>query len=129
MAELHVAEFVERLLFAGLAILHLLPATGVIGSRYLQRLYGVMPATPDLAILLRHRALQFAVLGGLSTAAVCVPSLRAPVAIALAVSMLGFVLIARSESGGSASLRRVARIDGVALLPLAAWAIWKYVLA
>lgn len=129
MAELHAAEFVERLLFAGLAIIHLLPATGVIGSRHLQRLYGVATQTPDLAILLRHRALQFALLGVLSLAAAFVPSLRILAAIALAASMLGFVLIARSESGGSAPLRRVARIDGVALLPLAAWAIWKYALA
>lgn len=119
-------EIAERLLFTGLAILHLLPATGVVGSRQLRRLYGVTAATPDLAILLRHRALQFALIGVLSLAAVWVPSLRAVAAIALTVSMLGFVLIARSEPGGNAPLRRIAGIDLLALLPLAAWATWKY---
>lgn len=125
MAESSAAAIVERLLFVGLAIIHLLPAMGVAGSRQLRRLYGIAVETPDLAILLRHRALQFALLGVLSLAAAFMPSLRTLAALALAISMLGFVLIARSEPGGGASLRRVARIDLVALLPLAAWAVWK----
>ena len=50
------------LLIAG--AIHLLPLSGVTGAAALERLYGVAVDSPDLALLLRHRAVLFGLLGG-----------------------------------------------------------------
>ena len=58
------------LLVAG--VIHLLPLPGALGAGALARLYGLEPAAladPNLALLLRHRAVLFGVVGALLVAA------------------------------------------------------------
>lgn len=45
------------------AVFHLLPAVGALGSQRLASLYGVPVEDPALLLLMRHRALLFAVIG------------------------------------------------------------------
>jgi hypothetical protein len=82
--------------------------------------YGVAIDDPNLAILLRHRAVLFAIVGGLLAFAVLHPPLR-PVALAAGlVSMLSFVAVAYAVGGYNAQLGRVAAVDVVASIALLA---------
>lgn len=108
------------LLLAG--AINLAPVMGVFGAERLRALYRIEVANAELAILLRHRALLFGVVGGLLVAAAFRSELRvAAIATGLA-SMLGFIAIARLEGGARGPLARVAAADwlGSAALALAA---------
>ena len=50
------------------AVINLLPVSGVVSSGRLRALYGVPVDEPNLLILLRHRAVLFAIVGGLLVA-------------------------------------------------------------
>jgi hypothetical protein len=108
-----------------LALIHLPPLLGVLGVAKMESAYGVAIAGPDLALLMRHRALLFGLLAGILLLAVFVPVLQ-PWALCLALlSAGGFVGLARVTPGHNAKLARVAWIDVAAvvfaLVGLAAW--------
>lgn len=98
------------LLAAG--VIHLLPAIGMVSAHRLSMLYGVAPPDATTELLLRHRAVMFAVLGIAFGAAAFVPMLRVPAAVLSLVTMLAFVVLARAHPHGPA-IRRVARVDVV----------------
>lgn len=45
------------------ALIHLLPLSGVLGSERLSALYGISFDEPNIEILMRHRAVLFGLLG------------------------------------------------------------------
>lgn len=94
------------------SFIHLLPSIGVLSAARLTSLYGVTPADATTVLLLRHRAVMFAVLGIGFAAAAFVPMLRVLGAVLALVTMLAFVLLAAGEGYGP-SIRRVARVDVV----------------
>ncbi len=100
-------EAFVRLVFLAVAAVHMLPATGVLGRAVLERAYGVALTSPDLLVLMQHRALMFALLGVASGVATWQPSWRIPVGVAALVSMAGFVLIAWATPHGAAIQRVV----------------------
>jgi hypothetical protein len=107
------------------AMIHLPPVLGLLGVAKMEAAYGVAIAGPDLAVLMRHRALMFGLLGGFILLAVFVPALR-PWALLLALlSAGGFVALAWTTPGHNANLARVAWVDVAAvvfaLVGLAAW--------
>ena len=107
------------------ALIHLPPVLGLLGVAKMESAYGVAIAGPDLAVLMRHRALMFGLLGGFMLLAVFMPALR-PWALLLALlSAGGFVLLAWATPGHNANLARVAWVDVAAvvfaLVGLAAW--------
>lgn len=107
--------------FAGL--IHLLPLPGILGAATLERLYGLSIDTPDLLLLLRHRALLFGLLGLLLLAAIRIPAWRALAIGAGIVSTAGFLLLSPSFDTLGAAVQRVviADIGALAALLLAAW--------
>ncbi len=106
------------LILLAVGLLHLLPVTGVLGGERLQALYGLAVEDHSLAILLRHRAVLFALIGVALLLAALQPAWRGPaVAIGL-ISMLSFIVIALLEGGGNAAILRVLKIDLVASMGL-----------
>lgn len=108
-------EGLTRAVLVAAGIVHLLPTAGLLGARQLQRLYGVALDHPDLIVLMRHRALLFALLGIGLIAAVAWPSLRTAMLLAGLVSTAGFCVLAATQPELGGALRRVAWID----LPIA----------
>lgn len=94
------------------SFIHLLPAIGMLSAARLTALYGMAPADPTTLLLLRHRAVMFAVLGLGFGAAAFVPMLRVPAAFLSLVTMLSFVWLAQGHAHGAA-IRRVVRVDVV----------------
>jgi hypothetical protein len=98
------------------ALIHLPPVLGLLGVAKMESAYGVGIAGPDLAVLMRHRALMFGLLGAFMLVAVFVPALQ-PWALGLALlSAGGFVLLAWTTPGHNANLARVAWADVAAVL-------------
>lgn len=114
-----MSEWLTRAVLLAAGVVHLLPASGLLGVRQLQRLYGTALADPGLVLMLRHRALLFALLGVGLLAATASPPLRPPMLIAGLISTAGFCLLAAQTPELSASLRRVALIDVPVALGLA----------
>lgn len=100
------------------AVIHLLPVTGVLGPERLQSLYGVSFAEPNLEILMRHRAVLFGILGAFFVYAAFTPSVRPIAYIAGFVSLISFMGIAWSVGDYNDAVRRVFIADVVALVSL-----------
>lgn len=108
-------------------IIHLIPGIGVLSAQRLQQLYGISLHDPTLILLLRHRAILFAILGTFFVvAAVFQPGWRLVAAAVALLCMLSFILLAGDVPG--AEIRRVARVDIVVTVALAAALAWRLLL-
>jgi hypothetical protein len=58
-----MSESVITILLLIVAIIHLVPLIGVLGVAKLEALYGIPLPSNELAILMRHRAVLFGILG------------------------------------------------------------------
>lgn len=97
------------------AVIHLLPLSGVLGSERLAALYGLSINEPNLAILMRHRAVLFGLLGLFFLFAAFRPAFRTLAFIAGFVSVVSFLWLAWSVGGYNAQVARVFMADIVAL--------------
>ena len=96
-------------------IIHLLPITGVLGAEKLAMLYGTSFDDPNLAILMRHRAVLFGLLGTLFVLAAFKPSLQPLSFVFGFVSVLSFLWLAWSTGNYSIQVNRIVIADLVAL--------------
>jgi len=101
------------LIIAG--VIHLLPVTGALGVPRLDTLYGTSIDDPNLAILMRHRAVLFGLLGLFLVCAAFRPSLQVPALAAGFVSVVSFLWLAYSTGGYNGQMARVVVADVVAL--------------
>lgn len=101
------------LIVAGL--IHLLPFSGVLGSAQLAALYGLSFNEPNLAILMRHRAVLFGLLGALLVLAAFKRRYRTLAFVAGFVSVVSFLSIAWRVGTSNAQVARVVTADWVAL--------------
>jgi hypothetical protein len=99
-------------------LIHLLPGLGVFGGERLLTLYGISPDEPNLQILLRHRAVLFAMLGAGLAWSIFMPAWRPVMIAASMISMVTFLIIVWLEGSANAALRRAAWIDIVAIVGL-----------
>jgi uncharacterized membrane protein YuzA (DUF378 family) len=72
-------------------IIHVLPLAGVAGSERLAALYGLDFSDPNLAILMRHRAVLIGLLGVLLIYAAFRPSQQPVAFVALAIAIIAVV--------------------------------------
>ena len=98
--------------------IHLLPIVGVIGAERLEGLYGIRLDDLNLIILMRHRALMFAILGMFLIYAAVKPDIQNLAIIAGLISALGFILIALTSQPYSVSISRIVVADFVAVASL-----------
>jgi hypothetical protein len=99
-------------------VIHLVPVTGVLGSERLAALYGVSFDQPDLAILMRHRAVLFGLLGAFLLLAAFRPELQSLAFVAGFASVASFLYLAWSVGSYNAQIARVFAADVVALVCL-----------
>lgn len=97
------------------AIIHLLPVSGVLGGERLATLYGLSLNEPNLAILMRHRAVLFGLLGLFLLFAAFRPPFQTIAFIAGFGSVVSFLWLAWSVGGYNAQVARVFMADIVAL--------------
>jgi hypothetical protein len=97
------------------AAIHLLPVAGVMGGERLSALYGIPVAEPNLAILMRHRAVLFGLLGVFLLYAAFRPANQVAAFISGFVSVVSFLVLAWSVGGYNAQIGRVFIADIVAL--------------
>lgn len=98
------------------ALLHLLPLPGLLGNGSLQSLYALPPLDAATELLLRHRALMFALDAALLLWAIRAPALRLPAIMLTLASDTGFLLLGQGSL--PPGLLRVALFDGVSILLL-----------
>ena len=99
-------------------VIHLLPLSGVLGSERLAVLYGLSFNEPNLAILMRHRAVLFGLLGLFLCFAAFRPAWQTIAFVVGFVSVVSFLGLARSIGGYNALVARVIMADIVALVCL-----------
>lgn len=97
------------------AIIHLLPLSGAIGGERLAALYGLSFNDPNLAILMRHRAVLFGILGLFLLFAAFRPQFQAIAFIAGFISVVSFLWLAWSVGGYNTQVASVFMADIVAL--------------
>lgn len=103
-------------------VINLLPLIGVVGGEQLSRGYGVDVTSPELELLLRHRALLFGLVGSLVLSSLWMPQLRVAAMLSAGVSMLGFLLLAWPGNAWGEEIQKIIWVDiaGVAALACAA---------
>ncbi len=103
------------LLLIIVGLINFIPVAGILSGAAIQSAYGVELTSPDLVILMRHRALLFGLLGGFVLYSVWVPAYQKVAASLAALSMLGFLCLMALEGGYNTLLERIAIVDGVGI--------------
>jgi hypothetical protein len=100
------------------AIIHLLPLSGVLGGERLTALYGIPIEEPNLVILMRHRAVLFGLLGAFLLFAAFRPEYQIAAFITGFVSVLSFLYLTWAVGNYNTQLGRIFVADIVALVCL-----------
>ena len=100
------------------AVIHLLPVSGVLGGERLAALYGISFDEPNLAILMRHRAVLFGILGVFFLLAAFQSQDQTAAFIVGFVSVVSFLGLAWSVGAYNAQVARVFLADIIALVCL-----------
>lgn len=106
---------VATTLFILVGIINFLPVIGVLGAARLESLYGVTFASPDLLLLMRHRAVLFGIVGGFIIASAFRIQWRALATVAGLVSMMAYVVLALPLQTHGAAIQRVFWADVIAI--------------
>ena len=99
-------------------VINTLPVVGMLGADRINAAYGLTLNSPDLEILLRHRALLFGIIGGFILASIAIPPLRLAALILAGISMVGFLIISWQVGGANAELQRIAQVDIIGIAAL-----------
>ena len=108
-------------------LINFAPVIGVISAHKLESTYSVALAGNDLAILMRHRALLFGVLGAFILYSAFNPFYQSAAMIMGGASMVGFALLVIGVGGYNEAVGKVLFIDVLGILFLFAAVVLKYV--
>ncbi len=98
------------------AIIHLLPVSGVLGAEQLATLYGISFEEPNIEILVRHRAVLFGLLGFFLLYAAFNSAVHLAALVVGIISVISFLYIARSVGGYNPEISWIFTADLVALV-------------
>ncbi|MEU2033276.1 hypothetical protein [Nocardia amamiensis] len=107
-----------RALLAAAGLLNTAPAIGAVAPQGMYAAYGIAAADRDLEVVLRHRAVLFAVVGIGLLLAILRPALRPIAVCANAISFGGFLVLVIVGGPVGPGLMRVAAFDVVGLVAL-----------
>ena len=107
-------------------LINFVPIIGVISAQKLESAYSVTLAGNDLAILVRHRALLFGILGAFILYSAFSPFYQLAAMIMAGVSMVGFALLVLGTGGYNEAIGKVLFIDILGIVFLLAAAVLKY---
>lgn len=99
--------------------IHLVPISGFFGAEQLSALYGIDVESPDLEILMRHRAVLFGILGAFFAYAAFVRELQPIAFVAAAASLATFLYLAVAVGRYGSPIRKIVLGDVVAVICLA----------
>ena len=100
------------------AVIHLIPVTGVFGAERLSALYGLSLQESNISILMRHRAILFGLLGLFLLYAAFRPALQPLAFIAGFTSVVSFVVLSWSVGGYNDAIGKVVMVDLLAFIAL-----------
>ena len=100
------------------AVIHLLPISGVFGIERLAALYEIEIADRNLEILMRHRAILFGILGGFFAYAAFTPTVQPIAFLAAFISVASFFFLSFSVGEFNDAIRKVVIADIVASVSL-----------
>jgi hypothetical protein len=100
------------------AIIHLLPTMGVLGAQQLSTLYQLDLSEPNIAILMRHRAVLFGLLGAFLMWAAFKPEVQLVAILVGLVSVVSFLILAHSTGDYNPAIAKVVKADWIALVAL-----------
>ncbi|MGW6447507.1 hypothetical protein [Lentzea sp. NPDC055074] len=106
------------LVVAGLV--NVAPGAGALAPESMRQAYGVEITGADLEVVLRHRAILLALVGVLAVVSAFRPALRPAAVTGNTISMGAFLLLVLTTPEVNQQVVRVAQVDAVALLVLAA---------
>jgi len=106
-------------------VINFLPIIGVLSLDKINHAYGLNVADNNLAILLRHRALLFGIVGGFIIYSVFNPHFQWAAIIMAAISMLGYLYLFWSIGDANNELLKVAKADVIGLVLLALAVVLK----
>lgn len=114
------------ILFLIAGLINFAPLAGVLGDPMISAAYGVDVSSPEISLLLRHRAVLFGIVGGLLLVAAFRPALRATATTCGLASMVSFAVLYAFIQPSANELAGVFRIDlvGIGVL-LAGWMVHK----
>ena len=99
-------------------VIHILPLAGVLGSERLTTLYGLPFDEPNLAILMRHRAVLLGIFGALFVVAAFVRTLQPTAFVTGLITVVSFLLLTWMSASYNEQIGRVFVADVVALIAL-----------
>lgn len=110
-----LTEYVAMSILVAVGLVHVTPGAVALSVTRTRSAYGVAVDGPDLALLLRHRAVLLALVGVGLIAGAFIPDIRAATLCAAVTSMVTFVAIAVTSGPLNRQNRKVMWIDVAAL--------------
>jgi hypothetical protein len=119
-----IQEWAIRIALSIVGIIHVLPMIGITGRIALEKGYGLAIDSPDLQLLLQHRAVLFGLLGAACFIAAFNPPWRLAIWCSAMISTCSFLLFSGLASSTNVAIVRVIWFDliAIAMLLLAAFA-------
>ena len=110
-----LAAFVT-ILFVLVGLVNFVPLVGVLGGERLQSAYGITLNSPELEVLMRHRAVLFGIIGGFILASAFIPDWRRIASVMAAVSMVSYIVLVKMHAVVGPALMKLSFIDSVAVV-------------
>jgi len=107
-------------------LINFVPVIGVISAQKLESSYAIILAGNDLAILMRHRALLFGILGAFILYSAFNPIYQIAAMIMAGLSMIGFAVLVLGANGYNDAIGKVLFVDVVGIIFLLAAVVMKY---